>query len=137
VLPALVVALALYGLAFSRQQLVFEPGGEWKYPAVGAYIAAHLPDRAVFIAQHHSGSVRHYTGRATVNYAALPPSGLDAAIAALRSRGYQPFILLDAMEEEAFRAHLGAGSRWGALDWEPLVEIEPDRVRIYDPSARD
>jgi hypothetical protein len=130
-LPVLVVAVALYGLAFARQQLVFHPAGEWKYPAVGAYIARHLPDRAVFLAMHHSGSVRYYTGRATVRYDLLPPSGLDAAIAALRARGYRRYILLDAMEEDAFRAHLAAGSRWGALDWAPLAVIEPDSVRIY------
>jgi hypothetical protein len=137
-LLAVVVVLAVMGVAQARARHVFGWAfDERRYVSVGRFVETHLPPAAVLLAMQHSGSARHYSGRLTVRYDQVDPIRLDALLTALSERGFHPFFLLDAWEEERFRARFGGRSMWGALDWEPLAETAtPTVVRIYDPRNR-
>src|SRR5207245_9620869 len=107
------------------------------YPAAAYYVAAATAPAALVVAVQHSGTVRYYSGRATVRYDWLDRRGLDDAISAMRAMNRGPLLVLDDWEESQFRARF-AGQRWGALDWPARVEFASQpAVRVYDPFDRD
>jgi hypothetical protein len=95
------------------------------------------PESAVIICVEHSGSVRYYAHRITLRFDALNEKGLDAALAELREKGYQPYIVVDDWEEDAFRKRFAATNRLGRLDWTPLVTTRTNpEVRLYSTEGR-
>jgi hypothetical protein len=130
----LIGAVAWQGINYSRHQGVFEfREGERKYAAVGQYIGRRLPERGVFLAMQHSGSVRYYSGRPTVRYDLVPPQDLDSVVADLQRLGYHPYIVLENWEEEIFRGLFRTHSPLAALDWPPVAMLQHATVvRIYD-----
>ncbi len=133
--PVLVTGLVVvHGIGYAWSQQAFNPADEWRYANAGRYVAAQLPERAVVLAMHHSGSARYYSGRFVLRYDLIPPPNLDIVLEALRRLGYRPYILLDEWEEDVFRDAHQATSALGALDWAPVAVLQPGRVRIYDPA---
>jgi hypothetical protein len=108
---------------------------EARYERAGDFVARRLPPNAIVITSAESGSVRFYSGRRTVVWDTLDPRWLDSAIAYLRTRGLEPFLLLETGEEPSFRRRF-ASSLLGALDWPPAAEVA-SRVRIYRPEDRE
>jgi hypothetical protein len=131
------VVLACYGTAFARSDGTFTlRHAEGKTLILCDYIATRLPERAVFITVHHSGSIRYYTSRLTVRYDLIAPDDLDDAVAELRRLGYHPYLALEPWELDEFRRKFSGRSSLGALDWPPLVELDHwTRPRIYDVDA--
>ena len=88
------------------------------------------------ITSWHSGSVRFYSGRKTLVWDQLDPAWLDGAIAFVRSRGFEPFLLFERWEEPVFRRRFAAQSAIGLLDWRPAAEVAA-QVRVYRPDDRE
>jgi hypothetical protein len=110
---------------------------ERRYLDVGRHVAAHTPGTAAFVTGIHAGSVRYYSGRLTIYFPRLYRRALDLSVTTLRGMGYQPYILLEAGEEEEFRARFGENSALARLDWPARYEtIEGITVRIWDPADR-
>jgi hypothetical protein len=133
---ALVVVMTLHTAAFGRSQNVFNPGAEMRFETVGRYIDDHMPPRAAFFTMLHGGSVRHYSGRLTVRYDFLQPDRFEAMVTHLQQRGYDPFLLLDDAEENAFRRQF-SGSR--VLDSLGSPQVRLSSVGLYhlpDTAAR-
>jgi hypothetical protein len=130
----LIGMIASYGIHYARQNAAFDiREGERKYSAVGDYIARRFPERAVFLAMQHGGSVRYYSGRLTVRWDLVPPAELDPVVADLQRLGYHPYFVLEDWEEEAFRRTFQTHSRLAALDWPPVATLQhPGAVKIYD-----
>jgi hypothetical protein len=103
---------------------------EWRFRSTGEYAAAHLPTNAAFLAVHHSGSLRFYTGRSTIVWADVDSGRLADALAFLQRHGRKPYLVLEDWEAEAFRARF-RGEPLGSLDWPAAAEL--GAVRIYDP----
>jgi hypothetical protein len=108
---------------------VFElRASEQKYPAAGAFVRERLPASAIVLAMQHSGSLRYYSGRRTLRWDLLDPHALDAAVAAVRASGHEPFAVLDRVEVAEFRSRF-AGAGQGAVDrLEPIGTIGPTTV---------
>ena len=87
------------------------------------------------ITSWESGSVRFYGGRKTLVWDGLDPAWLDRALAYVRSKGYEPYLLFERREEPDFRQRF-AGSAVARLDWPPMAEVA-SQVRIYRPDDRD
>lgn len=138
VVATIVVSLlAWHGLALSIDRGAHKVwDAEQRYVAAGAYVRAALPERAALVAVQHSGSARFYSGRITVRYDALRETDLDLVVNELRRLGYQPYFLLDEMEEAAFRRRFAGHTALGALDWAPKAVLYRGLVRVYDPSER-
>lgn len=116
-----------------RLQLV-----ESRYRDVGRYVAATLPANSVLVAHLHAGSIRHYSGRLTMNYGWLERRWLDQAVKELRDRGYYPLIALEEGEIASFRERFAPLNALGRLDWPPMAKrTEEVRVLIFDPADRD
>jgi hypothetical protein len=114
--------------AFRLQRL------ESRFARAGTYVGKRLPEHALVITSWESGSVRFYGQRPTLVWDQLPPDGLDRAIAFVRGRGYEPYMLFERWEEPLFRERFG-GRDIAALDWPPMAEIGA-QVRIYKPEDR-
>jgi len=136
VVAAAVAVIGWHGVTYATQRSTFTlRGGEQKYVAVGRYIAARLPERGVFLAVMHSGSVRYYSGRLTIRFDLVDPKWLDRALEDLRRRGYHPYLLLDDEETAQFKERFAADSALGALDWPPIARLErTPSTSIYDPA---
>jgi hypothetical protein len=108
---------------------------EARYEKAGTFVARRLPLNALVITSWESGSVRFYSGRPTLVWDALDPAWLDRAVAFVRARGFEPYLLFERWEEPGFRRRFG-GAGIGALDWPPMAEIAA-QVRIYRPDDRE
>jgi hypothetical protein len=108
---------------------------EARYERAGRYIDSQLPPDALIITSWESGSVRYYGHRNTLVWDALDPAWLERAMAYLRMRGHEPYLLFEPWEEPLFRQRF-AGSATGKLDWPPAVEIAR-QVRLYRPDDRE
>ena len=133
-IAALTLAVTYVGEAGSRNVFRLHLL-EARYERTGTFVDRRLPPNAIVITSSESGSVRFYSGRRTLAWDALDPSWLDAAITYLRTRGLEPFLLLETGEEPSFRRRF-ASSPLGALDWPPAAEVA-SRVRIYRPDDRE
>lgn len=109
---------------------------EARFERGGAFVAGSLPPNALVITSWQSGSVRFYSGRKTLVWDQLDPAWLDGAVAFVRSRGFEPFLLFETWEEPAFRTRFGAQSVIGRLDWRPAAEVA-SQVRVYRPDDRE
>ena len=108
---SIVVVVAALSLHAAVARAVFDMReAERKYPAAGAYVLDRLPATAFVLAAQHSGSVRYYSGRPTLRWDLLDAASLDRAIGSLRAAGYEPYAVLDAGEDEAFRSRFAARS---------------------------
>lgn len=135
----LAVAAALLAVSFVRvatMRSVFELARlESRFERGGEFARRRLPANALVITSWQSGSVRFYSGHPTLVWDQLDPQWLDRALAFVRDRSFEPYLLLERWEEPAFRQRF-AGSGVAALDWPPLAEIG-NQVRIYRPADRE
>jgi hypothetical protein len=128
VLAVFFVRAAIDRSAFQLQRL------EARFERAGLFVRDRLPANAFVITSWQSGSVRFYGRRKTLTWDSLDPMWLEGAIAFLRARGYEPYLMFERWEEPAFRNRF-AGTPIGALDWPPAAEIG-GQVRIYRPNDR-
>jgi hypothetical protein len=133
---SLVAVVAWYGLDRARDHGAFAAHGERKYAVAGGYVARRLPAKAAVLSMQHSGSIRYYSGRATVRTDLIPPSQLDSTLAALRDSGYRPYILLEPWEVAPFQQRYAGHSALAPLDWPPAALLRESGIRIYDPADR-
>jgi hypothetical protein len=111
---------------------------ERRYAQMADALSTAVPAASAFVAMQHSGSLNHYLGRPVLRWELLPPERLDAAFDYVRSKGYHPYIVLDSWEASRFRERFERTSRFGSLDWPPILELRsPTPVRLFDPADRD
>ena len=108
---------------------------EGRYRDTATLIHDRLPANAVLITEWQSGSVRFHAGREVVLWQSLDPAWLDRAITWLKSKGLQPYLMVERREESQFRARFQAQSDAGRLDWPPRFDLNR-QVRIFDPDDR-
>jgi len=137
-LAVVVTIVSAHNLTYGVRAGIFAVReGERKWQVVGEYIADRLPDRAVFIAKLHTGSIRYYANRFTVRYDWIPPTALDTVVLDLVRLGYRPYIVLEQSEEPEFRDRFANNQSLEALDQPPVVLLEhASNVHIYDPLPR-
>jgi hypothetical protein len=138
-LVALVVlALVAHGATTARAQGVFDLASVHRRAVLaGAYLAQFSRSTLVVMAGEQSGSIRYYTGCSVVRWDLLVPEMLPSVFAVLHQAGQDPWIVLDAWEEEPFRARFH-GTVEGALDWPPALDAGREvRTRAWRVSDRD
>jgi hypothetical protein len=135
----LIVLVAMRNIGYAADHTAFDfQEGERKYVTVADYIRKRMPQRAAFITVQYSGSIRYYSGRLTVRYDYIEPSGLDEAVEALRRLDYHPYILLEKSEEDEFERRFAGKSALAALNWSPIAEFRhTSGVKIYDTVVGD
>ena len=112
-----ILAIAAWSLYAASSLGVFRAWeGERKYSLRSACSSATACRSSAFVlAAQHSGSLRYYSHRPTLRWDLLDPAWLDRALRSMRAAGYDPFLVVDAGEDEAFRQNGSAGPasvRW-------------------------
>jgi hypothetical protein len=86
----------------------------------------------------HSGSARLYGHRLTIRSVWIEGRDLEHALQILMTKGFEPYVLLEAGEEDEFRARFERFAQAGALDWPPYAEYRDlHTVRLYRVADRD
>ena len=120
-----VAAVALRGLhdspAFALE------GDERRYTQVAEYVR-ELPARAVFLSLLHSGSIRYYTGRDVLRWEVVDPLSLDAAVAHIRSRGHNLYLVADPQDVADFTARFADSQVVRKLDRDVPVVLSGTRI---------
>jgi hypothetical protein len=89
------------------------------------------------VSGEQSGSMRHYTSRPIVRWEAASTDDLSRAFGALAAANRPVWFVLDAWEEEPFRAKFQGDPR-AALDWPPAVTAgTTHRTRVWRLSDRE
>ncbi len=109
---------------------------EARHRIVGERVARVTPPNAVVLALQHSGSVRYYANRHTLNWNDIPSGQLTPTVRGLQQRGIPVFLLIDSEEERAlFQSRHGRAMEnegWlpgGQYRNVQLFEAPPERVR--------
>jgi hypothetical protein len=135
-IPIAAVLIAILGTRAAGERQAFElQRMEGRYRQTAELVRDRLPANAVLITEWQSGGMRFHAGREVVLWESLEPAWLDRALAWLRAKGLQPYVLVERREEPAFRARFRADSETGALDWPPRFDLNR-QVRIFDPADR-
>jgi hypothetical protein len=98
-LGVLVFMLANWVQWLDREQVLSLARAEDRYALAGELINRVTPADAVIVASLHSGSLRYYAKRQTLDWAKIPPDQFDAAVRALEIHGHRVFVMFDGQEE--------------------------------------
>jgi hypothetical protein len=132
-----VMAGSYWDTAVSRGAFM-QKDGEQHFAQTGLFVKDALPQDAAVLSIMDSGSVRHYSGRLTLRWDAIPAESLDTVLAFLRARGRPPYLVIEPWELVQFRTRFAGHSALSALDWPPMAKGEGTvGTHIYDPADRD
>jgi hypothetical protein len=134
-LPAATVLSALIGAAslhYAESHGVFDIWNqERKYPLAGEFVRTKGPANAFVLAAQHSGSIRYYANRPTLRWDLISPTRLDQALATFRAQGYEPLLVVDVGEYEAFRERFAATGQGAVQQLTPLAVLGDARVFAF------
>ncbi len=140
--PAWLVGLLLVGLGLHTLRWAVDWGTfatrevESKSSAVAQIVRARTDANAVILSSQHSGSLRYYGGRMTLDFEKLDPAWLDQSVAWLDARGARPYTLLEDWEVARFRERFGRTNTVGTLNMNPLVQYDGSRlIYLFDLSG--
>jgi hypothetical protein len=122
----LVGAVALHGLAYSNVFAMHD--SDARYRRLSAYLT-DLQPRSVFVSLYYSGAIRYYTGRDVLRWELLAPESLDTAIAYLRQRGHDVYLVGERGELNDFRRRFATSRAVHGLD-EGAGGVDVDNVLV-------
>lgn len=135
-IPIAAVVLGIFGVRAAGERQVWDlQQMEGRYRQTAELVRDRLPANAVLITEWQSGSIRFHAGREVVLWESLDPEWFDRALTWLRSKGLQPYVLVERREEPAFRDRFRDHTDIGALDFPPRFDLNR-QVRIFDPADR-
>jgi hypothetical protein len=137
VVVCVVVGLGLVQVQFARDHGAFTMGRDEGHNAVVAQFAGRITEpNSVVLSFYHSGSLRYYGGRMTLNYSHLDEQWLDRAVDWLKGRGIHTYAVLEEWEVVEFRRRFAGAQRLTALEQPPLgISEKPRKVLIFDLSG--
>jgi hypothetical protein len=83
----------------SSNQVFYMPEHEARHRVVGELVARVTPEQAVILALQHSGSVRYYARRETLNWNQIPAGQFTPTVQAIQAHGLPVYLLIDSDEE--------------------------------------
>jgi hypothetical protein len=82
-----------------REQILALAPTQARFAQAGRLVVRFTPADAVILASLHSGSLRYYADRQTIDWGKIPPGQFDPTVAALRRAARPVFLMLDGEEE--------------------------------------
>ena len=81
---------------------------EARHRVAADLVTETTPETAVVLALQHTGNLRYYSHRQTVNWDRIPSGQFDATVTALESHGHPVYLMLDSVaEREMFETRHG------------------------------
>jgi hypothetical protein len=140
---AVVTALLAVGVAnlvFASNQSVFEIGPGMRRYAVAAWLTRRVTEpNSVVVALKHSGSVRYYGDRMTINSGNLEEGApLDELVSWLQAQGVRTYATFEDSELEEFSRRFPNAAVLAAFKRPPLAVFRnPGELSVYELSSRD
>lgn len=126
------IAVAAASASYAERHKAFDlRNQERRYPLVAQYVRTRGPANAFVLAAQHSGSIRYYAGRPMLRWDLLSPTRLDQALATFRAQGYEPILVVDSGEYDAFRQRFGAAGQRAVGQLTPLALVDDARVFAF------
>jgi hypothetical protein len=117
VVVAVVIGLGIRGVRVAEASGWFaQRDDESRYVTVGEMVRLSTSENSVVIALQHSGSVRYYAGRMTMQYESLPAEWLDRSVAWLADRGVHTYAVLDDWEVGRVKAKFAGQASLARLE---------------------
>jgi hypothetical protein len=138
ILFALLLGVTAHSLTIARGLDTFRLADQLRRVSqVADFINEDVPPSAVILAGEQSGSMRYYTERSILRWEAATAAALTAATTTLEESRRPVYLVLDAWENEPFRAKF-ADVAAVSLDWPPMLDAGTShRTRIWKLSDRD
>ena len=134
---ASVVAIGLFQFQFARHHGAF-PGraAGSRYWVVDRMVRTVTEDNSVVLALTHSGSIRYYAGRMTMNFSNFP-GGLDDIANWLAAHHVHVYAALEDWELPEFKKRFDGAECLAALNHPIAVFEEPGKFEVFDLSNPD
>jgi hypothetical protein len=131
-----VIALGIVQIQFAANRGVFSyPWSERRNAVVAQLVRRVTEPNSVIMSHNHSGSLRYYAGRMTLNYAWLDRKWLDGAVEWLGDNGVHTYALLEDSEIPEFRHRFAGARRLAALEQPPVgIYDYRGKVMLFDLS---
>jgi Dolichyl-phosphate-mannose-protein mannosyltransferase len=132
---ASLVALVSFQLDNAVAQGTFDtPAARRRFVAVARLVHRMTDENSLIVSLDHSGSIRYYGGRMTMNYSWIPPGeSLDAIVDWLKARGVRTYLAAEEDELPAIKQRLGHNTCLGVLGGPPVAMYErPGKMLLYD-----
>lgn len=132
-----VVALCVRGFRVSATESAFDLWrGERRYVSIAKLVRSATDPTSVIYSMQHSGSLRYYAGRLTINYANLDDEWLDRSVAWILERGSHPYLVLESWEIEPFKKQFKGQQTLAILDTAPILTYEGGaQIMLFDLAA--
>ena len=129
-----IVALCVRDFRVAESVAVFDLWrGDLRYVMMGKLVKTLTDETSVIYSMQHSGSLRYYGGRLTINYANLDSDWLDRSVAWLKEHGSHPYVLLESWEVEPFRKQFAGQKTLAILDTPPVFKyVGGALITFYD-----
>jgi hypothetical protein len=138
-----VVALGIYQVDFANDWRAFgSRDGRRRFVAAARVVRDHTDRYSVIISNDHSGSIRYYGGRMTMNYAWMNGGPLlDSIVEWLQANGARTYLAVEDWEMPEVRRRFAGSVSLRALDGAPVATYEePGKMLLFDltePRAPD
>jgi len=132
-----VLLLVVRGVRISTAEHAFDLWhGEHRYVTIAGLVRDLTPGESVVLAGQHSGSLRYYGGRMTMNYLWMDRAWLDRTVAWLAEHGQRVYALLDEEELAHFKQYFAGARRLDRLDAAPVLAYRASSTaRLFDLAA--
>ena len=81
----------------------------------------------------HSGSIRYYGGRMTINFGSVPDQSFDAVVDWLSEHGVRTYLAIEEWELPEIRQRFSTNRCMRVLDLPPVAVLEwPRRMQLFD-----
>ncbi len=129
-----VVMIALWIRFLDREHVFTLSRSEERFVHAGELVSRAAAGNAVILASLHSGSLRYYTGRQTLDWGKIPAGQFEATVDALERRGFPVFLMFDGQgeENELVSRHGDVINRGG---WLPSGQRRDIRLYEWTPVA--
>jgi hypothetical protein len=133
---ASVIVLGVVQLRFAEDHHAFQVGrGEGRNIVVAQLVQRVTEPNSVILSMQHSGSIRYYAGRMTLNYVYLDGKWLDGAVDWLSAHGVHTYAALEDWEMPEFQSRFAGARRLAAVKQPPVgIYDQPGKLLIFDVS---
>jgi hypothetical protein len=134
IIVLIVVSLGLYQLDIAVSRGVFgNRDGRRRFVDAAELVRRVTEPNSAIASLDHSGSIRYYGGRMTINFGSVPDQSFDAVVDWLSEHGVRTYLAIEEWELPEIRQRFGTNRCMRVLDGPPVAVLEwRQKMRLFD-----
>ncbi len=130
----IVVSLGLYQLDIAVSRGVFgNREGRRRFVDAAELVRRVTEPNSAIASLDHSGSLRYYGGRMTINFGSVPDQSFDAVVDWLSEHGVRTYLAIEEWELPEIRQRFSTNRCMRVLDGPPVAVLEwPGKMQLFD-----